>query len=199
MKMPALTGRDRRALVLLVLCAALFSAVYFWPQNGTASVVGTAFTPEQMEQRILKLRRMAAAAPGRQEALKKAQDHLGRIEQGMLHAGSVSQAQAQMLEIVRRVAGAQPETFALRGTEFGAPRPLGSAYGEVVMTVLVDCPVEQLITFLVDLSNQNGLIAVSEIQVGQAAGNRKILPLRLTLTAVVPRSLVPEKKGGQAF
>jgi hypothetical protein len=199
MTRPALTDRDRRALLLLAVCAVVFSAVYFWPENGAASVVGPAVTPEQMEQRILKLRRMAAAAPGREEALRKVREELARREQGMLRAETPAQAQAQMLEVVRRVAKNQPESFSLRGTEFSQPRPLGGAYGEVVMTVIVECPVEQLISFLVDVSNQPELIAVSEVQLGQAAGNRKIIPARLTFTGVAPRSLAPEKKGGMAF
>lgn len=199
MKLPELTSRDRRALALLAVCTVIFSAVYFWPENGAASVVGPAVTAEQMEQRVRKLRRMAAAAPGREEALKKVREELGRREQGMLRAETVAQAQAQMLEIVRRVAKNQPETFTLRGTEFGQPRPLGDAYGEVVMTVIVECPIEQLVTFLVDVSNQPELIAVSEVQLNQAAGNRKLIPARLTFTAVAPRSLAPEKKGGMRF
>lgn len=199
MTRPALTARDRRALALLAVCAVVFSAVYFWPENGAASVVGPAVTPEQMEQRILKLRRMAAAAGGREEALKKVQEELARREQGMFRAETAAQAQAQMLEVVRRVAKNQPETFSLRGTEFAQPRPLGDAYAEIVMTLVVESPIEQLVSFLVDLSNQPELIAVSEVQLGQAAGNRKIIPARLTFTGVAPRSLAPEKKGGMRF
>lgn len=199
MRRPALTSRDRRALALLAVCTVVFSAVYFWPEDGAASVVGPAVTVGQVEQRIRKLRRMAAAAPGREEALKKVLEELGRREQGMLRAETVAQAQAQMLEMVRRVARSQPETFTLRGTEFGQPRPLGDAYGEVVMTVIVECPIEQLVTFLVDVSNQPELIAVSEVQLNQAAGNRKLIPSRLTFTGLVPRGLVPEKKGGRVF
>jgi hypothetical protein len=198
MRMPELTPRDRRALLLLGVCAAVFAAIYFWPAE-SVSVVGAEVTVEQMEQRVTKLRRMAAAAPGRQEALNRVKEELGKREQGMLRAATVAQAQAGMLEMVRRVAKTQPETFVLRGTEFGAPRPLGDAYGEVVMTVIVECPIEQLVTFLVDVSNQPELIAVSEVQLSQAVGNKKIIPSRLTFTGVVPRSLVPEKKGGPGF
>lgn len=199
MKMPALTDRDRRALALLALCLVIFSVVYFWPEGDTASVVGASVTVDQLEQRVRRLRRMAAAAPGREEALKKVQAELERREQGLLRASTVAQAQAQMLEMVRRVAKNRPEPFTLRGTEFGQPRPLDSAYGEVVLTVIVESPIDELITFLADASNQPELIAVSEVQLSQAAGNRKIIPARLTFTGLVPRSLVPEKKGGLGF
>lgn len=198
MKMPPLTQRDRRALALLALCAVVFSAVYLWPENG-GDVVQAAMTVGQMEQRITRLRRMAAAAPGREEALKRVQEQLAGRQSGMLKADTVAQAQAEMLEMVRRVAGAQPESFGLRGAEFGVPRPLGDAYGEVLLTVTVECPIELLISFLADVSNQPALIAVSEIQVSQAVGNRKIMPVRLTFTGLVPRRLVPEKQGGAAF
>lgn len=198
MTLPALTQRDRRALALLALCAVVFSAIYFWPQEG-ADVVGAAMTVDQMEQRVTKLRRMAAAAPGRNEALKRVQEELGKREAGMLKAATVAQAQAEMLEIVRRVVKHQPETFSLRGTEFGAPRPLGDAYGEVTLTVSVECPIDLLISFLADISNQSELIAVSEVQLSQAAEKAKTIPARLTFSGVVARSLVPEKKGGLAF
>lgn len=198
MKLPPLTSRDRRALALLAVCAIVFTAVYYWPEE-SPSVVGPASSVEQMEQRIRRMRRMAASAPAREELLKKAQEELARREKGMIRAETPSQAQAQMLEIVRRVAKSQPETFQMRGTEFGAPRPLGDAYGEVVMTVIIESPIEQLITFLADVSNQPELLSVNEIQFSQAAGNRKLIPARLTLTAVVPRALVPQRKGGAAF
>ncbi len=195
MKLPPLTGRDRRALALLALCAALFTAVYYWPEQGVP-VVGPASSVEQMEQRIRRMRRIAASAPAREELLKKAREELARREKGMILAQTPAQAQAQMLEIVRRVAKSQPETFQMRGAEFGAPRPLGGAYGEMVMTVIVESPIEQLIMFLADVSNQPELVSVSEIQFSQAAGNRKLIPARLTLAAVVPRALVPQKRGG---
>lgn len=199
MRRPALAARDRRALALLAVCTVVFTAVYLWPENGAAPVVGPAVTPEQMEQRVLRLRRMAAGASGREEALQSAKQELDRRQQGMFRAESAAQAQAQMLEVVRRIARNQPETFSLRGTEFAQPRPLGDAYAEIVMTLVVESPIEQLVTFLVDVSNQPELIAVSAVQLGQATGNRKIIPARLTLTGVAPRSLAPEKKGGMPF
>jgi len=199
MTLPPLTSRDRRALALLALCAAVFTAVYFWPEDGVAAVVGPASSVEQMEQRIRRMRRMAASAPAREETLRKALEELRRREEGILRAGTAAQAQAQMLEIVRRVAKNQPETFQLRGTEFGAPRALGDAYGEVVMTVAVESPIEQLVTFLTDVGNQPELIAVQEIQISQASGKGKLIPARLTLTGIVPRELAPQKKGGAAF
>lgn len=197
MKLPALSQRDKRAVALLAVCAVLFSAIYFWPEQG--EVVGAAMTSAQMEQRITKLRRMAAAAPGREEALKRVQEELGRREAGMLKADTVAQAQAEMLEMVRRVAKTQPETFGLRSTEFGMPRRLGGAYGEVVLTVTVESPIDQLVSFLADVSNQPELIAISDIQLSQAVGNKKIIPARLTFTGIVPSRLVPEKQGGPAF
>lgn len=199
MRLPPMTSRDRRALLLLALCAVVFTAVYFWPEGGAAAVVGPASSVEQMEQRIRRMRRLAASAPAREETLKRAMEELKRREEGMIRAETPSQAQAQMLEIVRRVAKSQPETFQMRGTEFGAPRPLGESYAEVVMTVTVESPIEQLVTFLADVSNQPELIAVSDIQISQASGKGKLIPARLTLTGIVPRALAPQKKGGAAF
>ncbi len=197
MKLRELTPRERRAIGLLAVCTAVFTAISFWPEDGGA-VVGPAATVEQLEQRIQKLRRLAAAAPGREAALEQVRAELARREQGMLQAETAAQAQARMLEMVRRLAKDQ-DGFALRGTEFGAPRPLGDDYGEVTLTVNAECRIEQLITFLVDVANQPELVAVSELQLSQAAEKSKVIPARITLTAVVPRSLAPEKKGGPAY
>jgi len=198
MKLPALTPRDRRALVLLAVCAAVFTAVYYWPE-GEGAVAGTAMSAEQMEQRIRKMRRIAASAPVREETVQKARQVLNEREKGMIRAQTAAQAQVQMLEIVRRVAKNQPETFQIRSTEFGAPQALGTSYSEVVMTVAVESPIDQLITFLADLSNQPELISVKELQLSQAVGNHKLIPARLTVTAVAPRALAPQKKGGPEF
>lgn len=199
MTMPGLTSRDRRALGLLAVCVVVFTAVYLWPEDGAGAVVGPATGVEQLEQRIRRMRKMAASAPAREETLKKALEELRKREEGMIRAETAAQAQARMLEIVRRVAKSQPETFQLRSTEFGAPRALGDAYGEVVMTVAVESPIEQLVTFVADLSNQPELVAVQEIQFSQASGKGKLIPARLTLTGIVPRELAPRKKEGAAF
>ena len=55
--------------------------------------------------------------------------------------------------------------------------------------------IEQLVNLLADLGAQPELLATSEIRIGQANGAQKLIPVRLTVSGIVPRKLIPEKKG----
>lgn len=191
--MKNLSERDRRALVLWALAVLIIGTVYFWPSSDTATVGMTSTVPAT-EKRLTRLRKLAAAAPGRQEILRKVDEELVKREKGLIQAETAPQAQAQLLQVVRRVAQAQQPPIVFKGTEFIAPRPLGKAYGEVGMTVSMDCAVEQIVNFLADISNQAELISISDMQFSQAIGKQKLVPARLTFTGIVPRKLVPEKK-----
>lgn len=195
MSLAPLSPRDRKALLLLGVCAVVFTAVYLWPAGDTAAAATPASVP-QMEQRVKRLRRLAAGRAAREEALKKVEAELARREKGIINAETPAQAQAQMLQLVRRVAQAQQQPIVLKGAEFGPPRRFGRAYGEVALTISFDSPIEQIVTFLTDLSNQPELIAASELQLSQAAGNKKLVPARVTLTGIVPARLAPEEKKG---
>lgn len=187
--------RDRKALVALGVCVVAFSAVYFWPGEA-AGQVDAVKSVAQMEARVTRLRRLAGAAPAREEVLKKVQGELVKREKGMIVAETAAQAQAQVLQVVRRVATAQQPAVQFKGIEFGAPRAFGEAYGEVVMTVSLDGGIEQVVNLLADVANQPELVSVADLQMGQVMNKQKQLPVRITFTAVVPRRLVPEKKGG---
>jgi hypothetical protein len=51
------------------------------------------------------------------------------------------------------------------------------------------------VNLLADLGAQPELLATNEIRVGQATGPEKMLPVRLSISGIVPRKLIPEKKG----
>ena len=195
--MKPLSDRDKKLLALWVL--VVIGAVYFWPASTETATVGAVQNVELTEKRLARLRRLAAAEPGRQEILKKVSEELVKREKGLILAETAPQAQAQLLQIVRRVAQVQQPALVFKGTEFGAPRPLGQSYGEVVMTVSMDAGIEQVINFLADIGNQAELISVTDLQLTQVTGKQKLVPVRVTFTGIVPRKLVPEKKGGQTF
>ncbi len=193
MTLPPLSRRDRNALAALGICAIVFGAVYFWPAEDS-STVGAVHSIPVEEKRVARLRRLAAAVPGRQEILKKVDLELAAREKGIIQAETAPQAQAQLLQIVRRVAQLQNPPVVFKGAEFAPPRPFGDAYGEVVMTVSLECGIEQVVNFLADISNQPELISISDLQINQVASKMKAVPVRATFTGVVPRKLVPEKK-----
>jgi len=192
-----LSDRDKKLLALWAV--VVMGAVYFWPSSTDTDTVGAVQSVELTEKRVARLRRLAAAAPGRQEILRKVSDELVKREKGLIVAETAPQAQAQLLQIVRRVAQAQQPALVFKGTEFASPRPLGQSYGEVVMTVSMDAGIEQVINFLADIGNQVELISVSDLQMTQVTGKQKLVPVRVTFTGIVPRKLAPERKGGQAF
>jgi hypothetical protein len=80
----------------------------------------------------------------------------------------------------------------------GAVRALDDKYGEVLVTVQIDCGIDQLINILVGLSARPELVASNELRVNSANAKDKMIGVRLTVSGVVPRKLVPGKKGAGA-
>jgi hypothetical protein len=111
----------------------------------------------------------------------------------MILADTAAQAQAQLLEIIRRVG--KDEGIDVRGAEEMKVRPLADDYGEVVVAVSFTCRIEQFVNFMTDLANRPELIATSDIRVALGNPKEKTVVVRLGLSGVVPRKLVPEKKG----
>lgn len=196
-----LSDRDRRALSLLTACLLLAALVNYWPDTSTTgSATGEAATEDQLElaqRRRLRLQQMVGTVPGKQELLKRAQADIAEREKGLIVADTAAQAQAQLVQVLRQVGRQQNPPIELRGSEGGLVSPLGEAYGQVITTVVVDCPVEALVNYLTDLTRQKEILATQEIRVGATASKQKILSVRLTVSGVVPKRLAPEKKAGR--
>jgi hypothetical protein len=195
-----LETRDRRALVLLGVVGALI--LVWWigsSDDKVVQVVASTDSVPVVEKRLAKLRESAAAVPGREQALQKVKLELTSREAGLIQADTAQQAQAQLLQILRRVGKAEAPPIDIRGSEIGQIKPLSDDYGEVLVSVSFDCRIEQLVNLLAALTAQKELIATSEIRLGNAHPKEKIMPVRLTVSGVVPRKLIPEKKGVTAF
>jgi hypothetical protein len=67
----------------------------------------------------------------------------------------------------------------------------------VSVSISLECGIEQLVNFLAELGAQPELLATTDLRLGAAREKDKILPARLTVSGVVPRKLIPEKKGLQ--
>lgn len=191
-----LSSRDRRALLLLGAASAFSLAVWRWPEStGTASKAATAADVPLAEKRLARLRQLAATVPAREEALKQALADLSRREKGIVQADTAAQAQAQVLQVVRRLARAQAPPLELAGVEMGPARPLGDDYGEVLVSVAFSARIDQLVNLLADITAQPELLATEELRLGGAGNKQKTMTVRLTVSGLVPRKLIPEKRG----
>ncbi len=190
--------RDRRALILLgvgVLTALVLRFVVFG--DSPATVVEARDSVPAAEKRLARLRQAEALVPAKQAALKTASAAVGLREKGIIQAPTAQQAQAHLLETIRRVG--KTEGIEVRGGEFPELRALGEEYGEAAVSVNFECRIEQLVNFLAALTRESELLAANEVRVTSSNPKEKTIGVRLTLAGVVPRNLVPVKKGLLSF
>ncbi len=186
---------DRRTLLILAGGVSLVLVVRF--------VVMTDKKPEaaapvfesvpSAEQRLAKLRETAATVPGKEKVAKQLAGELAVREKGIIAADTAAQAQAQLLQIIRRAG--KEDGIDVRGAEEMKVLPLADDYGEVVVEVSFTCRIEQFVNFMAALANRPELISTSNIRVMTGDPKQKTVNVRLGLSGVVPRKLVPRKKG----
>ena len=185
---------DRRTILVLVAGVAvvlLLRFVVFTDKQPT--VVAATDSIPLAEKRLAKLREIVATVPGKEKVAKQAAGELAVREKGMILADTAAQAQAQLLEIIRRAG--KDEGIDVRGAEEMKVRPLADDYGEVVVAVSFVCRIDQFVNFMAALANRPELLATSDIRVAASNPKEKTVLVRLGLSGVVPRKLVPEKKG----
>jgi hypothetical protein len=189
---------DRRTLLVLVAGVSLILVLRFVVMADKRPEVVAAYDSVPLaENRLAKLRAAVATVPGKEKVAKQAAAELATREKGMILADTAAQAQAQLLQIIRRVG--KDDGIDVRGAEEMKVRPLAGDYGEVVVAVSFVCRIEQFINFMTDLANRPELLATSDIRVATANPKEKTVMVRLGLSGVVPRKLVPEKKGPAAL
>jgi hypothetical protein len=188
--------RDKRALVVLAaVSAALLLYFAFSGQSGQPQVVGAADSIPSAERRLARARRLAAGVSGRQEVLKQVSSELAEREKGVIQADTAAQAQAQLLNVVKRVAKAQNPPLEFGTMELGQQvARLGEDYGEVQVSVPFNCHIDELLNFLADLTRQPEALATNEMRVSAGDAKQKTIQVRLTIAGVVPKRLVPQKK-----
>lgn len=196
-----LSERDRRALLALAISLA---ALLVWRATsgaGEPKVVEpvVADSIASGERRLARLRQIAASLPKKEEVLAQARRELAGREKGLIQADTAAQAQAQVVQILRRVARAQSPALEIRGVELGQLTRVSDDYGEAAVTISTDCRIDQLLNFLADLTRQPELLATNEIQIGTADPKQKMMPVRLTISGLVRKALIPEKKGAALF
>jgi len=191
-----LAKRDQRALLILIPALLLLLIKL---HTGAAPEVAEAAVDsvEMAEKKLAKLRQLAATVPGKEAVLKQANAQLAVKEAGVIQAETAQQAQAQLLQVIRTLG--KTENIDARGGEFGPVRPLGDDYGEVSVAVSFESGIDHFVNFLAALTSEKALLATSEMRITAANPKEKTVSVRLTLSGVIPRKLVPEQKGSSLF
>ena len=185
---------DRRTLLILAAGVLFVLVLRFVVMADKRPEAVAAYDSVPLaEQRLASLRQTLATVPGKEKAFTQAAAQLATREKGMILADTAAQAQAQLLEIIRRVG--KDDGIDVRGAEEMKVRPLADDYGEVVVAVSFTCRIDQFVNFMADLANRPELLATSDIRVAAANPKEKTVSVRLGLSGVVPRKLVPVKKG----
>lgn len=191
--------RDRRALILLVAALAVMGVLYYISGNPSAGVASVSVSQDSIalaQRRLVRMRQIAATVPAREAAMKQIAADLSDRERGVIQADTSAQAQAALLETARRIG--KNDDIDVRGGDFGAPKTFGD-YGLVYATITFECRIEQLVNFLSDLSREPQLIVPSEERIGASNAKDKTMNVRMVLAGVVPKKLIPAKKGLAAF
>jgi Tfp pilus assembly protein PilO len=184
---------DKRYAAALAAAVILFAILKFGSSGSqTTAVVDAADTAPQAEKRLDKLRQMAATVPAKEEILRQAQGELASRESGLLKGDTKDQAQAQLIELVQAVAKANGiETHSVERTTDAV---IDNDYGEVGVDVSFNCGIEQLVNLLAALADQPQILATSNVRVTGGTDKKKIIQVRLGVSGIVPRKLLPQKK-----
>jgi hypothetical protein len=186
---------DRRLLMLLAtLAVSVILRFAFFSGSGAPTVVAAVDSIPLAEKRLQKLREQAATLPAREALLKQVTAELATREKGIINADTVPQAQAYLLDTIHRIA-ALNNIDARGADQFTEPKPLGDAYGIVTVTESFTCAIEQLVNFLALLDSQPEIIATNEIHITGGHDKNKTVQVRVSLSGVVARKLVPVRKG----
>jgi hypothetical protein len=195
----ALGTLDRKKVAILMIGIALILIrVVTLKRDSPAPVVTSADSVPVAEHRLERMLQLAATVPGKEAVLKQALAELNTRETGILKADTAAQAGAQLLDVIRRVAMANG--IDARGAEeVNRIKPLANDYGEVSVTVTFTCAIEQLVNLLAALANEPQILATNEINVTGGNDKNKNVTVRLGLSGVVPKKLVPARRGIAAF
>jgi hypothetical protein len=190
-----LSARDRRALMTLAASVIVVLAYRFWPESAPTPVaVSAGESVAQAEQRLARMRDLAATVPGKEAVLKQVQAELAEREQGILQADTAPQAQAQMIQLVRRLASAEAPPVEIRSTEIGPVYQLGD-FGAANVSFQFECGIEQLVNLLAGMGSQRELVSPFDLRVTSANPKDKTVGVRLTITGIVPAKLLPPRPG----
>lgn len=191
-----LSSKDRRNLAIVAAGVILIFLRLQTHDDSAAAVVTSVNSIPAAERRLERLRQVAATVPGKEAVLQQAQAELKAREAGVLKADTAPQAQAQILDAIRQAA--TTNGIDARGAEELRVQPLANDYGQVSVVETFTCGIEQLVNLLADLANRPEILATNEVNISGGSDKDKKVQVRLSVSGVVDRKLIP-KKGATAF
>jgi len=197
-----LQPKHRRFLYFTVVSLILGWIWTYWSQSSVPAVVApVADSVDNAQKALTRLRQTAGTVPQKEDILKSVQAELDKREATFITGDTAAQAQAQVLQILRRLCASSNPPIEIRNVERGAVLPLGDAYGAVNVAIQVECPIEQLVNLLTSIAAEPQLIYTNELSLSSKNNPReKTVSVRLGVAGVVARALVPGKddKSGKA-
>jgi hypothetical protein len=195
-----LSPRFRRFLWWSVVSLIVGAIYTYWqdsPSQPVAAVAASTDSVAMAERQLAKLREVAATVPQKQQIFKQVSGDLAVREKGIINADTAQQAQAQIIQVLRKLGQDERPPVEFRTQEIGAVRALekSDVYGEVFVSVQVECGMDQLVNILVGLAARPEMIASNDMRLTSANAKQKTIGVRLTVSGIVPRKLVPGKKG----
>ncbi len=187
-----LTPSLRRYLAFGAVALLVALIIHYWPDS-TPDTVAPSSTPARAEARLEQLRAAAATVPDKQKILDQVQADLAGREKGLIIADTAAQAQAELIKIVRALGRAETPPVEIRNTDGLGLRPFNDSYGEVTVSVQIECRVDQLVNMLAALGARPELVSTSDLRVTSANPKEKTVGVHLTVSGIVPRKLIPEK------
>jgi hypothetical protein len=193
-----LSGRDKKLVVIWAMVMTAGGIYYFSNREDAAPKISTAVASVPLAERKLgRMRQLASMVPGKTKLADRANLELAGREKGILQADTAAQAQALLLQLLLKLT--KGESIDVRTKELGQARQFGDAYGEVLVSIGFETTMDALVNLSTKMTQQPELIATDEVRVSPANPKQKTVQVRLTVSAVVPRKLVPEKKGLAVF
>jgi hypothetical protein len=187
-----LTDRDRRLIPLLALGLVALIAAQFWPQQDVvAPVQDTTRELDVARKQLDRYRAVASTLANRSQDKKKADTLLATAEKRLIQAETTAQAQAQLLQIFRRVVRAQGYALEFRNNDIGRVRPQGE-YTAILVNLSFECQIETLVNLLADLSAQPELLSWDDLHLTASDPRQKKISVGITLLGFGPKKLLPK-------
>src|SRR5580658_1766858 len=150
-----LTSRDRRALFILLLVVAVIGLRWVTATHSSkpnSTVMAQAAPVGRLLTKLAGRRKATAAISQKEEVLQRLLKELAVQESSLIQGDTAAEAQARLLQILKKATSQQEPPLEVRQIEFSSPRQLGDAYGEVSVSITVQCTIDELLNLISDLT-----------------------------------------------